>query len=124
MILQDSAFHVLYTKKIIETKNFYENLGATIVEFEKEKLVVNLAGFDLHFILASSEPFSEYHYVADSNSYGDGVLFYFAVSNIQEFYKQIESSNSIIKSVIKKNHWQAQEFLFEDPNGYKLVAYQ
>lgn len=124
MLLPDSAFNVLYTNKIKETKSFYEQIGAIIKEFEEEKVVVNLAGFDLHFILASSEPFNEYRYVADSNLYGQGILFYFAVSNLEEFYQLIHESNGVIKSGIKNNHWGAQEFLFEDSNGYKFVAYQ
>ena len=124
MILPDTAFNVLYTNKINETKAFYEKIGAIISEFEKEKLVLNLAGFDLHFILSSSELFSEYNYVANSESFGGGILFYFAVSDIESFYELIELSGGVIKSPIKKNHWDAKEFLFEDPNGYKFVAYK
>lgn len=75
MFRANTTFHVLYTQSIILTHKFYEKFGADIVELGDDKVVVKMGDLDLHFILASSEPFQEYSYIAKKNDYGNGVLF-------------------------------------------------
>jgi catechol 2,3-dioxygenase-like lactoylglutathione lyase family enzyme len=123
MVTANSAFNVLYTKDVLATKEFFENLNVEILESNYEKLVFALGGFDLHYILSSSEPFEEYKYTAGSSDYGQGTLFYFAVEDLEKFYDLVKKAGGRIKSQIKENHWGAKEFLFEDPNGYRFVAY-
>ncbi|GAB4145905.1 MAG: hypothetical protein OHK0017_06010 [Patescibacteria group bacterium] len=124
MILPSSAFTVLYCLDVEQTKSFYELIGANIKEFSTDKVVVDVAGHDLHFILNTAEPFEEYRYVAETGNFGQGVLFYFEVEDLEKFYQLVNSAGGSIKTKIKANHWDCSEFLFEDPNGFKLVAYK
>lgn len=124
MIVKDSAFHVLYTDSITKTHDFFQKLGVEIKKVEDDKVVVELGDYDLHFILNTSEPFREYAYVAEKKDYGNGILFYTEVENIEDAFEKVKSAGGNIKSDIKPNHWECREFMFEDPNGYKFVFYQ
>jgi predicted lactoylglutathione lyase len=120
MFLKNSSFNVLYTEDIQATHDFYKKIGAEIEKIEDDKVVVTLGDFNLHFILANTEPFKEYEYIAKKNDYGNGVLFYIEVEDIEKLFSFLEDST---KSSIKPNHWQCREFLLEDNNGYKFVFY-
>lgn len=124
MFIPNSTFHVLYTSNIKSTHDFYKNIGAEIKEFAEDKVVVQLAEFSFHFILDSSEPFDEYKYIAQDNDFGNGIIFYIEVNNIQELYNLLTGLKAIIKTEIFDNKWDAKELLFEDPNGYKFAVYQ
>lgn len=122
--LKNSSFNVLYTKNLELTEKFYKTIGAEIQKVESDKVVVGIGDFDLHFILAQSEPFEEYHFVANSNEYGSGNIFYIEVENLENLFELVENAGGKIKSQIKENHWDCKEFLFEDVNGYKFAAYK
>lgn len=124
MFKQNSSFLVLYTDNIHSTYDFYKSIGAEIKQLEEDKVVVKIDGHEMHFILDSSEPFAEYKYIANKNDYGNGVIFYVEVEDIEGFYNIIQSSNGSSKSQIFDNKWGAKELLIEDNNGYKFAVYQ
>ena len=124
MFTTESAFHVLYSENIDKTHDFYQKISSEIKEKTSDKVVVQLGDYDLHFVLNSTEPFAEYQYVAEKKDYGNGILFYVGVENIDAAFTLIKEAGGATKSEIKDNHWGAREFLFEDPNGYKFVIYQ
>ena len=124
MLIPGSTFIVLYTTDIARTLKFYQFLEVKIVESDKEKVVVGLAGFELHFILNSTEPFQTYRYIANPDNYGHGVIFYLGTSNIHEASDLITKAGGKVIADIFENHWGCYELLFEDPNGYKFALYQ
>jgi predicted enzyme related to lactoylglutathione lyase len=122
--IQSSSFNVLYTRKLKETGRFYKSIGSEIKESTKDKVVVGIGDFDLHFILGSREPFGEYKYIAESNEYGNGNIFYLESDSLEEDFNRIKDAGGVIKSEIFNNLWSCKEFLFEDPNGYKFAVYE
>jgi predicted enzyme related to lactoylglutathione lyase len=119
-----NSFNVLYTANIDKTANFFENLGVSLEERDKEKVVVKFGSFDLHYILNTAEPFQEYMYIATPNGYGQGLIFYIETNNIESALSKIQEAGGAIKSSIFENKWGCKEFLAEDPNGYKFAFYQ
>ncbi len=124
MFKKDSSFQVLYAKNIEETHKFYKAIGAEIGEVKKEKIVVGIGDYEIHFIQQDTEPWKEYKYVAQEQSRGNGILFYCEVEDIKQAIVKVTMAEGNIKSKIKENWWNGEEFLFEDPNGYKFVLYQ
>ncbi len=124
MFIPDTAFNVLYTKDIVRTHTFYKAIGAEIKELEKDKVVVSLGSFELHFIHYLSEPYDEYKYIAQPENYGHGVIFYIETDTIEDLQVLVQKAEGVIKKPISPNHWGCWEFLFEDSNGYKFAAYQ
>lgn len=124
MFKQESSFNVLYTTDVVKTHDFYQKLGLEIKQFETDKVVVSFGSFDLHFILNTTEPFEAYKYIAEPPHYGQGVIFYVETDDIREDQKLISSIGGTIKAEVFKNHWEYEELLFEDPNGYKFALYQ
>ncbi len=124
MFIKDSSFHVLYTYNLQATHNFYKSLGTEIKQVEDDKVVVQMGDYSLHFILYSTEPFEEYKYITLKNDYGNGVLFYTEVENLEDAVEKVKQAGGTIKSQIMDNHWGCKEFLFEDPNGYKFSFYK
>lgn len=121
---KNSSFNVLYTKDLVKTKEFYSAIQAEIKQLEDDKVVVGIGDFNLHIILADTEPFEEYKYIADSKEYGSGNIFYIETDNIEETFDLVKKAGGKIQSEIKENHWECRELLFEDPNGYKYAVYE
>lgn len=124
MFLPEASFQVLYTTDIEKTFTFYKLLGFEVKKHETDKVVIGIDSLDFHFILNTTEPFDAYKYIANNNNYGQGVIFYIGTSDIKEAYKKVGAAKGTIKTEIFQNHWNAKEFLFEDPNGYKFAMYQ
>ena len=124
MFKTDSSFIVLYTTDILQTEKFFRKLGAEIKQLESDKVVVKLGSFDLHFILNTTEPFAAYQYIAMSENYGQGVIFYIETENIVQEKEKIKYAGGTLKTDVFENHWGYLELLFEDPNGYKFALYQ
>lgn len=124
MFKTDSSFNVLYTTDIAKTHAFYVGLGLEIKQLEEDKVVVVFGSFELHFVLASTEPFAEYQYITEPEHYGQGVIFYVETDTIYEAQKRIEELAGVVKALVFENHWGYLEMLFEDPNGYKFALYQ
>ena len=124
MFVSKSSFHVLYTDNLQATYAFYNALGASIKQALDDKVVVEMGDYSLHFILDTTEPFEEYQYIARKNDYGNGVLFYIEVEDLERAYKKVQNAGGVVKTDIKNNHWECKEFLFEDPNGYKFAFYK
>ncbi|MEP7103929.1 MAG: VOC family protein [Candidatus Dojkabacteria bacterium] len=124
MYKPDSSFNVLYTSDVVSTYEFYKAIGATITQFENDKVVLSLGNFGMHFVLETKEPFEDYKYIAENHDRGMGIIFYIEVDDIEAYYQLIENSGGKIKARIFSNMWEAKELLFEDPNGYKIALYQ
>lgn len=124
MFKPDTSFLVLYTTDISRTHNFFKQLGVEIKQLENDKVVFQIGSFDLHFILNTTEPFAEYHYIAVAENYGQGIIFYIETSDISQAKEAIEKAGGTLKSSIFENHWGCLELLFEDSNGYKFALYQ
>lgn len=121
--IKDSSFNVLYTDDVLKTREFFDVIGGEIKEFSEEKVVVKIGSFDLHYILASTEPFKEYEYIAEDKNPGQGIIFYIEVDDLNNLYQKLSKNSVSIKSEILENHWSCKEFLCEDPNGYKFAFY-
>lgn len=124
MFIKKSSFHVLYTENIQATHDFFQSINAEIKEQDENKVVVVAGDFELHYIQASSEPFVAYKYIAKSKNYGEGIIFYVEVEDLEYLQSLIEPSGGSLITQIQLNHWNCREFLFEDPNGFKFVAYK
>ena len=124
MYKSDSSFNVLYTADVEKTHHFFREIGATIEQFESDKVVVRFGSFDLHFILDSTEPCKAYKYISVPQGYGQGIIFYIETKDIAQAKIIIEKAGGITKTNIFENHWGYLELLFEDPNGYKFALYQ
>lgn len=123
MIAKIGAFLVLYAKDVQATHNFYTSIGATITQKTEDKVVVELGGYDLHFVLESTEPFGEYQPLTDPFGRGQGVLMYAEVENAESMHQQLVAKGIKPKTQVKLNHWGSKEFWVQDPDGYNLVFY-
>lgn len=119
-----SSFIVLYTTSIENTHNFFEKIGIEIKQHESDKVVVSFGSHELHYILNTTEPFNSYKYIAVPEKFGQGIIFYIQTVDIYKAANLIEQSGGMIKAPVFKNHWNAKELLFEDPNGYKFALYE
>ena len=124
MFKSENPFLVLYTTNVIKTQKFFDLLDVQITEFETDKVVVTFGGFELHYILNTSEPFSDYKYIAKPKNYGQGTIFYIEADNLQQTKTLIEIAGGSIISDVFENTWDCKELLVEDPNGYKFAFYQ
>lgn len=122
--INDSSFNVLYISSVEKTYNFYKELGAKILEKDEDKVVAKLGDFNFHFIKDTSEPFDEYLHATRKEGRGQGSLFYIEVEDLMEFYFELKNSALGATTSIFVNNWNGEEFLLEDPDGYKLVFYK
>jgi uncharacterized glyoxalase superfamily protein PhnB len=120
----DSSFTVLYTHNLAKTYTFYEALGAEIIYTEQDKITVVMGDYELHFVYDDSEPIDEYYEVAKTHDRGGSVIFYVEVENIDEAFRRARSAGAKILADVAERPWELREFLFEDPNGYKIVFYE
>jgi predicted enzyme related to lactoylglutathione lyase len=120
-----SPFILLYTKDVSRTHEFYKSISAEVVELKEDKVVVNLGGFSLHFILGSTEPIEEYKRVMSNGeaSSGLGIILYIESSDIEKNFELLKSVGAKFIKEIYSNHWGYREFLFQDPNGYKFAVW-
>lgn len=121
MINTDSAFLVVYCAEVVATASFYQKLGFIAKEHTEDKFVVNVGGVELHYILETTEPFAEYRFATNREMRGQGVLIYFGVDDLEQFYRKAKESTL---TEIKSNHWGGKEFMFKDPDGYLFVVYE
>lgn len=124
MFKPEGSFNVLYTTDVEKTAHFFEKLGVTIKQHKTDKVVVGFGSFDLHYILDTTEPFEEYKYIALSEQYGQGVIFYIETNDIEQVAERIPDAGGTLKSPIFDNKWNCRELLAEDPNGYNFAFYQ
>ncbi len=117
-------FSVLYISNVNETYDFWSKLGFEILKKEVDKVVVNISGFELHYILDSTEPFKEYLFNTVKENRSRGAILYFEIELIESFYEKVKSLNPKILTKIKENLWDGLEFLFSDPDGYLFAAYK
>lgn len=120
MIKTSHPFLVLYTNDIDKTHKFYEAIGSEIIKLEEDKVVVNIGGHEIHFILDKTEPFEEYKYIAKNTDFGNGVIFYIETRKISEVFKVVKAAGGVMKTDIVSKNSEYDEFLFEDPNGFKF----
>ena len=122
-LTNQSPFLVLYTKDVDRLVTYYTQLGVQIKEQADDRCVVEFGGFDLHYILHSTEPMSDYHYVSEMRDPGSGVLLYLESTNIEEDLAKIRGSGGKVVTEPADNAWDCQEALYEDPDGYKFVIW-
>jgi len=124
MYKPNSTFHVLYISNVETTHNFYKSINAEITQLEEDKVVVQMGGYILHFVLDSSEPWDEYRIATSKEGRGQGILFYIEVENLETAKDLVKDAGAKFHSEIKENWWNGKEFMFEDPDGYKFVVYK
>ena len=111
---------------ILQTKNFYEELGFNI-EYERQKEKFIFMSFqDSQFMF---EQIHDDGWNTGELSYplGRGINFSIAVEDVEELYKLVKTLNFEIYKELTRNKYQVNgteetqiEFLIQDPNGYLL----
>ena len=111
---------------IVQTKNFYKELGFKI-EYERQKEKFIFMSFqDSQFMF---EQIHDDGWNTGELSYplGRGINFSIAVEDVEELYKLVKTLNFEIYKELTRNKYQVNgteetqiEFLIQDPNGYLL----
>ena len=111
---------------IVQTKNFYEELGFKI-EYERPEVKFVFMSFqDSQFMF---EQIHDDGWNTGELSYplGRGINFSIAVEDVEELYKLVKTLNFEIYKELTRNKYQVNgteetqiEFLIQDPNGYLL----
>ena len=111
---------------IVQTKNFYEELGFKI-EYERlEEKFVFMSFQDSQFMF---EQIHDDGWNTGELSYplGRGINFSIAVEDVEGIYKLVKTLNFEIYRELTRNQYQVNgaeetqiEFLIQDPNGYLL----
>ncbi|AVM69496.1 aldoketomutase [Lachnospiraceae bacterium oral taxon 500] len=111
---------------IVQTKNFYEELGFKI-EYERQEkkfVFMSFQGSQLMFEQIHDEGWNTGELVYPL---GRGINFSIAVDDIEKLYslvksKQLEIYKELVRSVYRVNEIEEiqMEFLIQDPNGYLL----
>ena len=111
---------------IVQTKNFYEELGFKI-EYERQEkkfVFMSFQGSQLMFEQIHDEGWNTGELVYPL---GRGINFSIAVDDIEKLYslvksKQLEIYKELVRSVYRVNEIEEIqiEFLIQDPNGYLL----
>lgn len=122
MIKNTASFIVLYSKKIQETKAFFEALDCQILECNDEKCVVMFGAHELHYVV--SEPIESYAFISREVAKSKGLMLYAEVNNLDQYPAIIVENGGHMLSDIVTTPWETTEFLFNDPNGYHFVLYK
>ena len=111
---------------IVQTKNFYEELGFK-KEYERQEkkfVFMSFQGSQLMFEQIHDEGWNTGELVYPL---GRGINFSIAVDDIEKLYslvksKQLEIYKELVRSVYRVNEIEEiqMEFLIQDPNGYLL----
>ena len=111
---------------ILQTKNFYKELGFKI-EYERQKEKFIFMSFqDSQFMF---EQIHDEGWNTGELIYplGRGINFSIAVEDVEELYKLVKTLNFEIYKELTRNKYQVNgteetqiEFLIQDPNGYLL----
>ena len=111
---------------ILQTKNFYKELGFKI-EYERQKEKFIFMSFqDSQFMF---EQIHDDGWNTGELSYplGRGINFSIAVEDVEELYKLVKTLNFEIYKELTRNKYRVNgteetqiEFLIQDPNGYLL----
>ena len=111
---------------ILQTKNFYEELGFKIEYERQEEKFVFMSFQDSQFMF---EQIHDEGWNTGELSYplGRGINFSIAVEDVEELYKLVKTLNFEIYKELTRNKYQVNgteetqiEFLTQDPNGYLL----
>ena len=111
---------------ILQTKNFYEELGFKIEYERQEEKFVFMSFQDSQFMF---EQIHDDGWNTGELSYplGRGINFSIAVEDVEELYKLVKTLNFEIYKELTRNKYQVNrteetqiEFLIQDPNGYLL----
>lgn len=124
MILKNSSFNVLYSSDLKSTKDFYQKIGAEVIKDQEDKFAAKLGDFEFHFIQDKSEPIEECKYIVETKPRGGSLMFYVEVDDVKKYFELVKDSEGVIKFEPAKRPWDQIEFLFEDPNGYRILFYE
>ena len=111
---------------ILQTKNFYEELGFKIEYERQEEKFVFMSFQDSQFMF---EQIHDEGWNTGELIYplGRGINFSIAVDDIEELYQLVKSLNIELYRELTRNIYQVNgieetqiEFLIQDPNGYLL----
>ena len=111
---------------ILQTKNFYEELGFKIEYERQEEKFVFMSFQDSQFMF---EQIHDDGWNTGELSYplGIGINFSIAVEDVEGIYKLVKTLNFEIYRELTRNQYQVNgaeetqiEFLIQDPNGYLL----
>ena len=111
---------------ILQTKNFYEELGFKIEYERQEEKFVFMSFQDSQFMF---EQIHDEGWNTGELIYplGRGINFSIAVEDVEELYKLVKTLNFEIYKELTRNKYQVNgteetqiEFLIQDPNGYLL----
>ena len=111
---------------ILQTKNFYEELGFKIEYERREEKFVFMSFQDSQFMF---EQIHDEGWNTGELIYplGRGINFSIAVEDVEELYKLVKTLNFEIYKELTRNKYQVNgteetqiEFLIQDPNGYLL----
>ena len=111
---------------IVQTRNFYEELGFKIEYERPEEKFVFMSFQDSQFMF---EQIHDDGWNTGELSYplGRGINFSIAVEDVEELYKLVKTLNFEIYKELTRNKYQVNgteetqiEFLIQDPNGYLL----
>ena len=124
MKMKSIAGVVCYVKNIDKTAKFYEALGFRIAKREPDHLSIYLNWFWIDFHPQDKEDKPEFQKEANLENKGAGLFLYIKVDEVDEFYKELLAKGLKPSSVPKDWPWGNREFMFRDPDGYKLVFFQ
>ena len=111
---------------IVQTRNFYEELGFKIEYERPEEKFVFMSFQDSQFMF---EQIHDDGWNTGELSYplGRGINFSIAVEDVEGIYKLVKTLNFEIYRELTRNQYQVNgaeetqiEFLIQDPNGYLL----
>ena len=111
---------------ILQTKNFYEELGFKIEYERQEEKFVFMSFQDSQFMF---EQIHDEGWNTGELIYplGRGINFSIAVEDVEELYKLVKTLNFEIYKELTRNKYQVNgteetqiEFLIQDPSGYLL----
>ena len=111
---------------IVQTRNFYEELGFKI-EYERQKEKFIFMSFqDSQFMFEQIHD-DGWNTVELSYPLGRGINFSIAVEDVEGIYKLVKTLNFEMYRELTRNQYQVNgaeetqiEFLIQDPNGYLL----
>jgi catechol 2,3-dioxygenase-like lactoylglutathione lyase family enzyme len=114
---------VCYVEDLVVTKDFYTRLGFQVDSQDNQQVSLSLNGFWFDCIEAVAETKSEFQAEAASSHKGAGLYIYIEVDDVDVFYKSVIDAEMKPSSEPKDWPWGNREFVFRDPDGYKLVFF-
>ena len=124
MKIKSVAGITCYVKDLDKTADFYETLGFEIKKRASNHVTAYMNWFWIDFLAIDKEDKPEFQKEANLINKGAGVYFYLSVDDVDEFYNGLLSKGLKPTSEPRDWPWGNREFVFRDPDGYKLVFFK